>query len=731
MKKFILFSFVLSIGFPFLLHAQYCPAPHSTGCSASDNINDFGIYGVGPILYNASSGCQSNNGTAYTIYSSAAYTTTLQAGLVHTLIVTPTANNNLSVWVDYDHNNSFDSYEWTEIASSSVPNVTIYGSLTVPSTALAGPTGLRIRSRLTGNPNGAADACTTFGSGETEDYTIDIIAGPANDLFSNAQLILPSTTCNSVSGTIENCTQDISFFTCFGFSQSYPEVWYKFVPDSSVVEIIATGVGGMLPLISLWENSNSFLTCDQAAQGGNGTARINKSGLVPGNTYYLAVSDHGFSNDFTFDVCVLNKNSSPAEVTIDLDITPAVIAGIYQGGSPDIVGSFNGFNPAAADDMYLVAGNNFRKTYSTFTQGDTISFKFRINHNWSTFEATSARSYVVNDGDTLKCVWDSSSFTVVDVTIKRPITFRVNMSNETVSPDGVFMLGNFNNYDTDSTQMTFIGNGVYEAVVDLDTSSIIRYRYVNGLNSTFAETVPLACGLSNVGGFNERYLDIPENADTLVTVCFNECSNCIGYAAITFQVDLNGFLPVSANGVHLAGNFNNWNYNANPMTAIGGNVYETILNLDTSTSIRYKFVNGNTVADVEIVPAACGILQGTGGYKRYFDVTEASVSLPKACFSLCSSGLCALGFTETTQTETQINFNASTRQINILLAGKDAIESISVYSITGKLMHQDLQLQLKNGARHTINTQTFGEGIYFVGLEGSDFKSTKKLVITH
>jgi GEVED domain/Secretion system C-terminal sorting domain len=729
MRKNILAFVLVILAFQSGVFAQYCVAPHSVACSANDNINNFTIYGIGNILDNSGSGCTAGNGSAYTIYSSSSYSTTLQAGLVFTVIVNTTANNNISLWIDYDHNAVFDAYEWTEITASSVANSSTYANVLIPNTALSGPTGLRVRSRLAGNPNGDVDACTLFGSGETEDYTIDILSGPANDLFINAQSLTPSITCNTVLGSIENCTQDISFFTCNGFSQSVPEVWYKFVADSSVVEVQATGTGALLPMISLWENLSTFITCAQAAPGGIGQASMTASGLIPGNTYYIAVSSPSFSIDYDFYICVKNKKSTLADVTIDLDITPAVVAGIYQGGSPDIVGSFNGFNPAAADDMYSVGGNNFRKTYTTFAQGDTISFKFRINHNWSTFEATSSRTYVVNDGDTLKCVWDSSSFTVVDVTIKRPITFRVNMSNETVSPNGVFMVGNFNNYDADSTAMTPIGNGVYEAVVDLDTASFIRYRYVNGLNISGAETVPIACGLSNVGGFNERFLDVPENTDTLATICFNECVNCVGYAAITFRVDLSGYLPVSPNGVHIAGSFNGWDYGANPMTSIGGNVYEAVLNLDTSSSIRYKFVNGNQAADAEVVPAACGIIQGTGGYKRYFTVTETPTTLANACFSLCSSGNCALAIAENNPTENTIFYSNLTNEIVITSNQATAFETISIYSITGKLIFSENKTELKKGTNYVADAKSLAEGIYFVSLTGPNFKQTKKLVV--
>ena len=45
-------------------------------------------------------------------------------------------------------------------------------------TALTGNTGMRVRSRGNFNQNGPGDACTNMGSGETEDYVINILPAP-------------------------------------------------------------------------------------------------------------------------------------------------------------------------------------------------------------------------------------------------------------------------------------------------------------------------------------------------------------------------------------------------------------------------------------------------------------------------------------------------------------------------------------------------------------------------
>jgi len=48
-------------------------------------------------------------------------------------------------------------------------------SIKIPITATLGTTVMRIRSRAAGNPNGSGDSCTSFASGEAEDYKITII----------------------------------------------------------------------------------------------------------------------------------------------------------------------------------------------------------------------------------------------------------------------------------------------------------------------------------------------------------------------------------------------------------------------------------------------------------------------------------------------------------------------------------------------------------------------------
>jgi PKD repeat protein len=96
-------------------------------------------------------------------------------GLSYPFNVTTTTSSIISVWIDYNHDGTFATNEWTQVTLASTANVASTVNITIPTSALIGPTRMRVRSRNTGAINGAANACTLFGIGETEDYTITIV----------------------------------------------------------------------------------------------------------------------------------------------------------------------------------------------------------------------------------------------------------------------------------------------------------------------------------------------------------------------------------------------------------------------------------------------------------------------------------------------------------------------------------------------------------------------------
>ena len=73
------------------------------------------------------------------------------------------------IWIDYNQNGTFEtSEEMVSGSSSSSANLT--STFTVPTSALAGPTRMRVSMKY----NAAQTACEAFSYGEVEDYTVNI-----------------------------------------------------------------------------------------------------------------------------------------------------------------------------------------------------------------------------------------------------------------------------------------------------------------------------------------------------------------------------------------------------------------------------------------------------------------------------------------------------------------------------------------------------------------------------
>ncbi len=106
------------------------------------------------------------------------------------------------------------------------------------------------------------------------------------------------------------------------------------------------------------------------------------------------------------------------------------------------------------------------------------------------------------------------------------LTLQVDMSNEDVGDNGVFVAGTFNGWAADATEMfDEDGDGVYTATVEVEEEDA-QWKFLNGPDYAFEETVPAECGVDNgFGGFN-RFATVDADI-TLDAVCFSECAACM------------------------------------------------------------------------------------------------------------------------------------------------------------------------------------------------------------
>ncbi|WP_165822108.1 GEVED domain-containing protein [Hymenobacter edaphi] len=157
----------------------YCNSNLGAYCGAG-NANISGVAISNTTLNNPNTTCNTANGSGYTLWPAAGTTTgTLNPGGTYSVSVTTAEAGIISVWFDWNQNGTHEASEWTQVTTASTANTASSVNITVPGTAVSGQTVMRVRTRLTGNTNGAGDACANFGSGETEDYVVTIAPAAA------------------------------------------------------------------------------------------------------------------------------------------------------------------------------------------------------------------------------------------------------------------------------------------------------------------------------------------------------------------------------------------------------------------------------------------------------------------------------------------------------------------------------------------------------------------------
>lgn len=220
------------------------------------------------------------------------------------------------------------------------------------------------------------------------------------------------------------------------------------------------------------------------------------------------------------------------------------------------------------------------------------------------------------------------------------VTFQVDMSNETVSSNGVHIAGNFQSvaglgadWNPSSTQLSDVdGDGVYAITVEIPPNTY-EYKFINGNAWGMDENPPAEC---SVGGTNNRVITVGNAGLTLPSVPFNGC-----LWSIKLSVNMTG-QTISPNGVHVMGNFQeaagfaqNWDATSTLLEDVNGdNTYDINLMLP-SGDYEYLFVNGNEVSAAEALSLDCSIAGSNGTNNRSLVVSTDTPDPPTYCFNTC------------------------------------------------------------------------------------------------
>ena len=220
------------------------------------------------------------------------------------------------------------------------------------------------------------------------------------------------------------------------------------------------------------------------------------------------------------------------------------------------------------------------------------------------------------------------------------VTFKINMSKESVSSNGVHIAGNFQteagykeDWDPAATPLSDSDNDeIYETTLDIP-QGVYEFKFVNGNTWDGGETPPGEC---TVGSNNNREISI-YNDINLPVVHFDSC-----YAKIHFKVNMSN-REIFSNGVHVMGNFQqsagyveNWDPTTIKMhDSNNDSTFEAEVKVAPG-DYNYLFVNGNTSSEAESLPDSCTI-EGDDGKNVRTVTAKAGGNDPKAyCFNSCN-----------------------------------------------------------------------------------------------
>ena len=359
--------------------AQYCVAPHTTSSQCISSV----VFST--ISNSTASTCAL---PSYTSYPSSAFTATLIKGLTYNMnvVVGVGGDNKVSVWIDFNRDNVYDATEWVQVyAVGSTGNIDI----TIPTNASSGQTGMRIRSRLASSPNGATDPCTSFGGGETEDYTVTIIDNAACTTPPVAGTTVASSTlvCPTVNFNLSLTGNTLGTGLTFQWQISADSLNWTDITGATNVN--ATSAMGYFPAFYRCKSTCSSVSTYSVP------VKVSPRPQLAGGTYTLNPSLSSSSSNFI--------SFTDFITAVNCGVTGPVVLNVKKG---TYVGSLNFLNVSGTSAVNTITINGRQsKLIDTLITGKPDFILQIRNSNYITIDsmtfeahANSTKGYVVSMG---------------------------------------------------------------------------------------------------------------------------------------------------------------------------------------------------------------------------------------------------------------------------------------------------------------------------------------------
>ncbi|MCF8213131.1 MAG: hypothetical protein K9I86_04495, partial [Cryomorphaceae bacterium] len=278
--------------------------------------------------------------------------------------------------------------------------------------------------------------------------------------------------------------------------------------------------------------------------------------------------------------------------------------------------------------------------------------------------------------------YDSAVFNMSCIQYKN-VTFNVDMNQVTQSFTTPEVNGFWNNWCGNCNPLTDAnGDGIWTTTLPLPVGSTQEYKFSADAWTIQEQNNPTAPCTNGNATYTNRVLVVPATDTVLNVVCWSQCTACD--VDVTLKVNMAWEVAnnaISANGVHVAGDFQGWNPATTPMTdANNDGIYEVTINVPANSSIQYKFINGNAWGADEPVPSACAV---TGTTNRGATFAYGDSTLNPVCYGKCTD--CAAGLGESLQ-NVSLFPNPTRGQFNLARMDAATEVEVSVLDLQGKVL---------------------------------------------
>ena len=319
--------------------------------------------------------------------------------------------------------------------------------------------------------------------------------------------------------------------------------------------------------------------------------------------------------------------------------------------------------------------------------------------------------------------WDSSVFDLSCIQMKN-VTFQVDMNQVTQGFTTPEVNGFWNNWCGNCNAMTDAnGDGIWTVTLPLPVGSTQEFKYSADAWTIQEMNDPTAPCTNGNATYTNRVLVVPAADTTLPVVCWSSCFGCT--VDVTLKVNMAWEVAnnaISANGVHVAGDFQGWNPGATQMSdADNDGIYEVTINVPANSSIQYKFINGNAWGQDEPVPGACAV---TGTTNRGATFAYADSSMSPVCFGKCTD--CMASLDEALQ-NVSLFPNPTRGQFNLARMDAASEVEVSVLDLQGKV----LTVATWNAGAESlgIDLGNFANGVYMVRLTSEEGSRTLRVSV--